>query len=168
VLIRRLQESDIDAVVGLTRGNYDGVLAEYHSATVLAAFRAEITPQALREQMTWKRMFVVEEAGQVIATGSLADFGTPGEPRHVVSQFSVRRDLHRRGVGTRLLDHLVETAREAGADSLHVPSSRNAIPFYAHAGFTVDGLQPDEAVEITWMSLPLGAEHGRPSGPTGR
>jgi len=34
-----------------------------------------------------------------------------------------------------------------------VPSSRNAIGFYAQLGFTADTEQPDEADEITWMTI---------------
>ena len=34
-------------------------------------------------------------------------------------------------------------------------SSRNAVPFYRHAGFVVGQDQPDAAIEITWMTMPL-------------
>ena len=159
MLIRPMSEGDVAAVVDLTLANYDGVLAKHHTAGILAGFRADITPQFFREQLAWKQVFAVEEAGEVVATGALADFGTPDEPRYTVSQFYVCSDLHGRGIGRRLLEHLVATTRELGVDSLHVPSRRNAIPFYRHAGFSVDVLQPDAATEITWMTMPL---YGRP------
>jgi GNAT superfamily N-acetyltransferase len=155
MLIRRMQECDVKPVVELTLLNYDGVLAEHHSADFIAALRAEVTPESLREEMAWKQVFVVEDAGEVVATGSLADFGTPRAAMYTVSQFYVRPDLHGRGIGERLLAHFVRTALDAGASRLHVPSSRNAIPFYRHAGFVVDATQPDAATEITWMSMPL-------------
>lgn len=37
-------------------------------------------------------------------------------------------------------------------------------PFYEHAGFVVDALQPDAEIEMTWMTKPLGpgsAERGQ-------
>jgi GNAT superfamily N-acetyltransferase len=155
MLIRRMRECDIKLVVELTLLNYDGVLAGHHSADVIAGLRAEVTPESLREQMAWKQVFVVEDAGEVVATGALADFGTPEAGMYTVSQFYVRPDLHGRGIGERLLAHIVRTALDAGASRLHVPSSRNAIPFYRRAGFVVDATQPDTAIEITWMSMPL-------------
>jgi len=155
VLIRQMSESDVDAVVGIALANYDGVMAEHLSADILAGFRADITPEFFREQLAWKRVFVAEHAGEVVATGALADYGTPDQPRYTVSQFYVRSDLHRRGIGRRLLEHFVAIARDLGVDDLHVPSSRNAIRFYQHAGFTVDPLQPDAAIEMTWMTMPL-------------
>jgi GNAT superfamily N-acetyltransferase len=150
-----MRDSDVDAAVELTLANYDGVLAEHHSAEVLAGLRAELTPEFFRDQMTWKQVFVAEDEGQVVATGALADFGTSDAPKYTVSMFFVRSDLHRHGIGSRLLDHLTAAAVETGADKLHVPSSHNAIPFYVHAGFAVDTLQPDAEQEITWMTKPL-------------
>ena len=155
MLIRPMSEGDVDAVVDLALANYDGVMAEHHTADVLAGLRADITPEFFREQLGWKKVFVVEDAREIVATGAVADFGPPGAPKYTVSQFYVRSDLHRRGIGKRLLERLVETARASGVDSLHVPSSRNAIPFYQHTGFSVDAHQPDAAIEMTWMTMPL-------------
>jgi GNAT superfamily N-acetyltransferase len=155
MLIRRMEGGDVEPAVELARANYDAVMAEHHTAEILAGFRADVTPRYFREQMSCKQVFVAEDAGEVVATGALADFGTTDAPKHVVSQFYVRSDLHRRGIGTRLLAHIVEVAIDAGADCLHVPSSRNAIPFYESAAFVVDAAQPDAAIEITWMTKPL-------------
>jgi len=150
-----MEDADVEAAPRLTTTNYDGVMAEHHTAEILAAFRADVSPDAFREQMTWKRFWVVEGGGEIVAVGALADFGEPGAPNHVVSQFYVRADRHRRGIGRLLLAHLTGIARADAAERLHVPSSRNAVPFYEDAGFTVDDAQPDAAVEMTWMTLPL-------------
>jgi len=150
-----MEDHDVEPVVELALADYDGVMAEHHSAEILAGFRADVTPQFFRDQMAWKQIFVAEEAGEVVATGALADFGSPGAPKHTVSQFYVRADVLGRGVGTLLLAHIGEAAKSIGADRLHVPSSRNAIGFYERAGFTVDSSQPDAAIEITWMTMPL-------------
>jgi GNAT superfamily N-acetyltransferase len=161
MLIRPMEDTDVEPTAALARANYDGVMTQYHSAEILARFRSEVTPDAIREQLGWKQVFVVEHEGEVVATGALADFGTPEEPRYTVSQFYVRPDLHRQGIGDRLLAHLVGVATAAGAAALGVPSSRNAIPFYRQAGFHVDARQPDTGIEITWMTMPL-CEQGRP------
>lgn len=101
---------------------------------------------------------VVEEAGGIVATGALADLGTPGSPMPSASQFFVRPDLHGRGIGTFLMKHLREIARTSGVTCLRVPSSRNAISFYRSTRFTVDVAQPDSADEITWMTMNLEVE----------
>ena len=154
MLTRRMHDGDVDAVVELTLTN-DDVLAKHHSAEILAGFRAETTPEFFRDQMTWKQVCVVEDEDQIVATGALADFGTSDGPKYTISMVFVRSDLHRRGIGGRLLDHLTALAAEVGANTLHVPSSRYAIPFYEHAGFAIDALQPDAEEEITWMTKPL-------------
>ncbi len=70
----------------------------------------------------------------------------------------MRPDRHRRGIGGRPLAHLIETALGVGARSIHVPSSRNAVSFYEHAGSFVDEDQPDAAIEMTWMTTPLAVQ----------
>ena len=153
--IRPLAEGDLDAVVELALVSFDGQLAEHHSAEALAVLRDDVTVESFRDQMACKQILVAEDSSGIVATGALVDYGDAERPRYTVSQFYVRADLHRRGIGRQLLEHLTALAVEAGAESLHVPSSRTAIPFYAQAGFTVDESQPDTALEITWMTKPL-------------
>ena len=155
MLIRRMKDHDVEPAVDLALASFDGVMAAHHTAEILAGFRVEVTPQLFRDQMAWKQVFVAEEVGEVVATGALADFGSPGSPKYTVSQFYVRSDVHGRGIGTGLLAHICEAASSTGADRLHVPSSRNAIGFYERAGLTVDNAQPDAAIEITWMTMSL-------------
>jgi len=155
LVIRPMHEADIEPVATLMLGNWDGVLAEYHAPELVAGYRAQVSPDWLRGGMERKRVFVVERDGEVVATGALADFGTPEEPMPVVSAFFVRADLHRQGIGRRLLEHLIALAVADGEAALHVPSSRNAVPFYEAAGFAADAEQPDSADEITWMTKRL-------------
>ena len=155
MMIRRMTEEDIPSVVEMMLSNWDKVLPAYHSPAVVAKFRAEVTPESLSRQMEWKQVYVVEEATQILATGALADFGRPDAPRLCVSQFYVQPHLHGKGIGKRLLSHLIGIARAGGCRRLHVPSSRNAVPFYASSGFSVDAAQPGVADEITWMSADL-------------
>jgi predicted cupin superfamily sugar epimerase/uncharacterized protein YdhG (YjbR/CyaY superfamily)/GNAT superfamily N-acetyltransferase len=163
VVVRPIREEDVEPVVELMLANYDGVLSEQHSPAVVARFRAEITPHRLRQQMHSKRVYVVEDAGQVIAAGALADYGTSEEPSYTVSELFVRPDRQGRGIGRHLLEHLVGAARAVGAEVLRVPSSRNAIPFYEEAGFEVDASQPDAGLEITWMTRTMSSCGGRVS-----
>lgn len=156
-MIRRMKEEDVPNVVEMMLSNWDGIMSKHHSQMVVAKFRGEVTPDWLKRQMGWKQVFVVEEEGEILATGALADFGKPDAPRLSVSQFFVQPYLHRQGIGRRLMNHLIQIARDGGCSLLHVPSSRNAVPFYASVGFVVDTVQPDKGDEITWMTIGLKA-----------
>jgi len=157
MMIRPMKEEDAPSVVEMMLSNWDGIMSKYHSQAVVAKFRGEVTPDWLVRQMGWKKVFVVEEDDEILATGALADFGKPGAPRLSVSQFFVQPHLHRQGIGKRLMGHLIQIARDGGCSLLQVPSSRNAVPFYASVGFAVDTTQPDEGDEITWMTVDLKA-----------
>ncbi len=153
--VRRIEEADIAAVVDLIQRNWDEVLSEHHSAHVVARFRGEVTPDSMRQQMSWKEIYVVEADGAIAATGALANFGVGDAPKYSISNFFVRPELHGKGIGSALMNCLFESARRAGGAVLHVPSSRNAIGFYERFGFIQDVLQPDAADEITWMRMRL-------------
>ena len=153
--LRPIREEDIPSVVEMMLLNWDRVMSTYHSVAVVKKFRGKVTPAWLTRQMGWKQIWVVEEAGEIVATGALADFGSPETPKLSISQFFVRPEVHGQGIGKFLMKHLVQSARGQGCARLHVPSSRNAISFYTSAGFTIDAGQPDAADEITWMSLEM-------------
>ena len=166
MIIRPMSEGDIEPVIELMLGNYDGILAKYHSPEVLARYRARVTPETLRAWMGWKRIYVVEDEDGIVATGSLADLGGEGRPKMSISQLFVRSDLHSQGIGRRLAAHLVEKARSLGAEKLHVPSTRNAVGFYRRLGFEPDPEQPDSTDETMWMTMDMPPPPSRRSRPT--
>ncbi|MEN6422303.1 MAG: GNAT family N-acetyltransferase [Smithella sp.] len=157
MMIRRIKEDDIPSVVGMMLSNWDKIMSKYHSQEIVRKFRGEVTSDWLKRQMAWKQVLVVEKDDKIIATGALADLGKPDAPRLSVSQFFVQPHLHGQGIGKRLMGHLIQIARDGGCSLLHVPSSRNAVPFYAAVGFAVDATQPDVGDEITWMTMDLKA-----------
>ena len=163
MLIRRMTDADAEEVSALISRSYDRVLVHYHSPELIARFREHVTPESLIEQLGRKEVFVAEDAGRIVATGGLGWFDDPSEPRDEqadvyedatdrrVSNLFVAVDLIGRGIGRRLLDHLVALAALKGAARLHVASSRNAVSFYERAGFALDPDPPTEIPEITWL-----------------
>jgi GNAT superfamily N-acetyltransferase len=167
--IRGMTEADAGEVSALIFRSYDRVLVHYHSPELIERFREHATPESLIEQLGRKEVFVVEDAGRIVATGGLGWFDDPDRPRDEqaavyeaaadrrVSNLFVAVDLIGRGIGRPLLDHLVRLAEAGGALRLHVASSRNAVSFYERAGFHIDPEPPSEVPEITWLLMRLGA-----------
>ena len=163
MLILRMTEADAEEVSALIDRSYDRVLVHYHSPELVLHFREHATFESLIEQLGRKEVFVAEDAGRIVATGGLGWFDDPTEPRDEqadvyedaadrrVSNLFVTVDLLGRGIGRRLLDHLIALAAEEGAARLHVASSRNAVSFYERAGFHLDPDPPTEVPEITWL-----------------
>lgn len=58
-----------------------------------------------------------------------------GTKRGFVLGPTVRTSAHRQGIGTALLNHAADAAKEAGVKSLHVDFASHLRPFYAGAGF---------------------------------
>jgi GNAT superfamily N-acetyltransferase len=54
----------------------------------------------------------------------------------------VRRDLHRRGLGSLLLAHRIDLARARGVREVLMDTSQHALPFFLRMGFRVTGSVP--------------------------
>ncbi len=161
--IRPMTEADAEEVSALILRSYDRILVHYHSPEMLTRFREHATPESLVEQLGRKEVLVVEDAGRIVAVGGLGWFDDPQVPRddqaEVYEDASDRRvtnlfvavDVIGRGIGRRLLDHLVALAQQEGTVRLHAASSRNAVNFYERAGFALDPDPPTDIPEITWL-----------------
>jgi GNAT superfamily N-acetyltransferase len=131
-------------------------MPSFHSLEALAKFKKHTAPEILKSQMAWKDIFVVEDdSSEIIATGAIADFGRPEKPKYSVSNFFAKPELHGRGIGKYLFHHLLNSVKAQQIDALHVPSSKNAVPFYKKFGFIKDIEQPDINDEITWLTLKI-------------
>lgn len=153
--IRRIQEADLWTVAYIIRRNLDEVMAEQHSPAVIEKYKNQNTQEKLLKQMDWKEIYVVEDHSGIIATGAIASFGGQNKPRYSISNFFVKPELQHKGVGKLLMEHLLNEARKKNALTLHVPSSNNAVAFYAKMGFVTDKIQDDREDEITWLTMAM-------------
>jgi len=154
--VRKIRQEDIGKVVGIVNRNYDEVMVSFHTKEVIWKFKEHNTLENWQRQMTWKEIFVVEDAvNEIIATGALANFGDENRSKYCISNFFVCVERQKSGAGKLLLNHIVQLAKSKGIDTLHVPSSRSGFEFYGKMGFVKDEIQNDEIDEITWMTLKI-------------
>jgi N-acetylglutamate synthase-like GNAT family acetyltransferase len=102
--------------------------------------RAELTIHA--EQMAGARMTVAEAEGRAVAVATLE--GQP--PRVELGSLFVDPDTIGRGVGRRLLHHMLETARGIGARTVVLDADPHAEPFYEAMGFVRAGAVPSGSI----------------------
>jgi len=143
----------IPQIKNLLDRNFNEVLSKTHSPEIINKFKLELSVENLTSQLSWKKVYVMIEDGNVVGTGSFANFGTVEQPKWSVSNLYVLPEEHIKRIGSYIIKQLIQDAQQESAKTLHVPSSRNAVGFYQKIGFVVDSLQPDVADEITWMTL---------------
>lgn len=155
MFVRRALKPDIPQIRLIIERNFDEVISKEHSQTVVEKFKSHNTKDALCDQLNWKRVYVAELDGQVIATGAFANLSYTNKPRYCVSNLYVLPEYHKYGCGKAIMTKIFEDFIDTGAKSFHVPSTRNAIGFYQSFGFLVDEVQNDLEDEITWMNYTL-------------
>lgn len=153
MVIRLADENDIGSIKELLDRNFDEIISNYHTVSIVNKFKEHNSIDNLKTQLTWKKVYVADDKGRIVGTGAFANFGTESEPKYSVSNLYVLPELHRKGIGKQIMKVLLTDAEENNAHTFHVPSTRNGIRFYENSGFKVDDIQPDTGDEITWMTL---------------
>jgi len=151
--IRLIKKDDINKIIDFINRNYDEVMIKAHSKDVLERFKKNNTLENWKKQIKWKEIFVVEEDGEVIATGALVNFGNNDIPKYSISNFFVEPQKHRKGIGKLLFKHILEIAKDKKIKYLQMPSNRTGFEFYKRIGFGKDSIQDDGLDEIIWMTM---------------
>jgi len=80
----------------------------------------------------------VDGQGRVVGTGRLLPDGHIG-------RMAVLREARGRGVGSALLQSLMQVARARGDSEIALSAQTHAIPFYERFGFSAEGAEYDDA-----------------------
>ncbi len=141
VLVRYLEESDVDAVCILEEKTFS---MPWHKADFLDMIRDEKA-----------RYYVAEEEGRIIAGAGILWVAGEGN----ITNFAVDEAYRRKGIGTRLLKYMIDDAKDnqINAITLEVRVSNSpAIALYEKNGFKSEGIRPGfyekpvEDAQIMW------------------
>ncbi len=146
MIVDRFQTSQAEDVARLIKRNLREIISKYYPSAYVEYLIEEYSTKNILENALTQYVFVVTEAGEVIGTGSLADYGTAAKPSYYGTAIFVSPDFQRRGIGRRLMDKVEAQAIEMGADKITVRAAVNARGFYEKLGYVYrDNLVvPDE------------------------
>jgi len=107
------------------------------------SFRTPWPAQVFAEELSreWARVDVARQRGRVVG---FVDYWLVHDEIHLLA-IATHPDARRRGIGGRLLDHLLELGRARGAALVTLEvrrSNRPAIALYERAGFVTVGIRP--------------------------
>lgn len=146
--IRPAHPDDAPAVSEVILAALRETNARDYTASVIERLEQSFSPDAVRT-LIGKRMAFVAVAGSRIV-------GTAGLDGSVVRTVFVAPDVQGQGVGRLLMAEIERASRAAGIETLTVPSSVTAEPFYAKLGFKAvrDSYHGEERTIIMERSLP--------------
>lgn len=126
------------AIAPMTRDDLD-VVDEIERHSFKHPWPASVFAEELTR--TWARVDVIRLAGRVVG---FVDYWLVHDEVHLLA-IAIHPDARRRGIGKRLLDHLIALARGRGAALITLEVRRSnapAITMYQRAGFEVVGERP--------------------------
>ncbi len=171
--IRAFEEADALRLHDVFHTSIHTHAVDDHSREQLEAWSPPIVDAALAtrwvERMRRIRPFVVEVDGR--SAREIAAYADV-QPDGYIDHFFVAGNYGGRGVGTGLMTHLIDVARERGLAELVSDVSITAQPFFARFGFVLVERQTVvlRGVEFTNARMRLRLDRGRwtdPSRPTG-
>lgn len=122
----------------------EGAWRSLHKAAAAVRRAVFVVEQQIPESLEWDEFdalalhVVIEVDGVPAATGRLLPDGRIG-------RMAVRVDARGRGLGGRVLEHLVGHAARRGDARVTLSAQVHAIPFYARHGFVPEGEVYDDA-----------------------
>jgi predicted N-acetyltransferase YhbS len=121
--------------------------AKDYSSDVIEQVERSFGPEAVLELIRRRKVFVAVTGSRIVGTASL-------EEQSVRTVF-VSPDVQGQGVGRLLMAAVERAALEAGVETLVVPSSLTAEPFYSKLGFRAvrDSYHGEERTIIMERSL---------------
>lgn len=142
VTLRMARPADLAELDALFARSYPALLKADTPPSVLVTALPLIS-RANPRLLASGTYYVAMIASRIVAAGGYSWAGPQGGPtplhmahiRHVVTDCS----LVRRGIGRRLMFHVLEQAGRAGARVLRCQSTRMAVPFYQALGFSTLG-----------------------------
>ncbi len=125
--IRKFKKEDAKSVSNIIRKCLKEVNIKEYSKKVIISLCNFFTPALIISNSKNRTIYVVTEKGKVIGTASLK-----GDTVYTVF---VNPKIHRKGVGSKLMDKVEELAKKKGHKTVKVPSSFGAFEFYKRRGY---------------------------------
>ena len=137
--VRRAERRDLSALDALFAKSYPAILKRDYPPSVLVTAIPRIARANPRLIASGSYFVVTDSNGELVGAGGWTHSAPPGfqgsarvgHIRHVVTDVNRLRQ----GIGTVLMDHILQTSRTAGINRLDCLSTRTAVPFYASCGF---------------------------------
>ena len=120
--IRRFRSNDAKILAGIIRKCLVTINNKDYSKKIISKMYNKFSPQNIIKLSKTRKIYVAVEKLKLIGTASL-------EKNRILSVF-VEPDLHKQGIGRKLVKHLEITAIKEGYNKIEIPSNITAVKFY--------------------------------------
>ena len=145
MFIRRMTESDTDAVRALIERNLREIVGDEDPAEdTEKAVRQHSRDALLKSADNAHRLVAVCDGGSILGCGAIE-----GEDGALLTVYGLP-ELHRQGIGRKIVRALEDEAVSRRARRIEVPVSAGAAPFFEKLGYTVKsgGRKPGRSAAV--------------------
>ena len=135
MIIEKFQPHQAKAVSNLIRRNLLEVNSKDYPSEYITDLVDYFSPAQILENAKTQHLFVAVEAGKVVGTSALANFGSAEKPDYYGVAVFVEPERQGQGLGRQLMVALETQAVELGAEKLTVRAAIRAERFYEKLGY---------------------------------
>ena len=145
MIIRRLKNSDAEAVSQLIRTTIRISNAKDYPAELIDALIEAETPEHVLERASWTHFYVVQDGERIIGCGAIGPYWGKEDESSLFTIF-VLPEYQGKGVGRLIVETLEQDEFFLRARRVEIPASVTGVPFYLRMGYHYkNGIQvPDE------------------------
>jgi len=130
---RRALPEDVDAVERLQKDAIRHGAREHYEEDALEAWADAFNRDGFVDKLDRHEVWIAEEGGR------LGGYVSLDPATFEIDSVYVAPEAFGRGIGRRLVEHILEVAREHRLENVWLDASINAIEFYEAMGFVVTG-----------------------------
>ena len=125
--IRKFRNNDSKTLASIIRKCLVTINSKDYSKKIISKMSKKFSPQNIIKLSKTRSIFVAVEELRLIGTASL-------KKNRILSVF-VEPDLHKQGIGRKLVKHLEIIAITWGYNNIEIPSNITAMKFYEKLGY---------------------------------
>jgi len=125
--IRKFKKGDARVVSNIIRRCLREVNSRDYSKKAITNLCNFFTPSLMIRNLKDRIILVAVENNKVVGTASLK--------KDIVFTVFVNLDIHRKGIGSKLMDKIEDLARKQGCRTIKVPSALTSFEFYKKRGY---------------------------------
>jgi predicted N-acetyltransferase YhbS len=127
MIIRKFREEDAKKVSYIIRRCLREINSADYSPEVIKSLCHFLRPTQLIRNMKDRAIFVAVDNGKVVGTASLK--------KNTVYTVFVNPSIHKKGIGTKLMNKVEDLAKKNGYKEVKVPSGYTSVGFYKKIGY---------------------------------
>lgn len=135
MIIERVKPEEIEEVSSMCRRSALASMPDFYAPAVVEdCVSNALSPEALRNRISWTHFYVAKIDGKIVGCGAIGPFWG-SETESSLFTIYVDPEMQGKGIGKKIIEVLENDEWAKRAKRIQIPAAIPAIPFYKKCGY---------------------------------